>query len=138
MENATKALLIAAAVLVAILIISLGLVVYNMSAETVQSVDLSSQEVQAHNEQFTRYLGDSQRGNQVNGLLSQVLTNNTTQTDDGRKVIVYFNKGTNTEVLLAATQTTSAKKVDTGKTYNVFEKRDEKSSLITEIYIVQN
>ena len=36
MENATKALLIAAAVLVAILIISLGLVVYNIAAETVK------------------------------------------------------------------------------------------------------
>ena len=33
MENATKALLIAAAVLVAILIISLGLVVYNMACQ---------------------------------------------------------------------------------------------------------
>ena len=41
MENATKALLIAAAILVAILIISLGLVVYNMAAETVQNVNMS-------------------------------------------------------------------------------------------------
>ena len=38
MENATKALLIAAAVLIAILIISLGLVVYNSSAETVKGI----------------------------------------------------------------------------------------------------
>ena len=45
MENATKALLIAAAVLVAILIISLGLVVYNMAAETIGSVNLSQQEI---------------------------------------------------------------------------------------------
>ena len=40
MENATKALLIAAAVLIAILIISLGLVVYNSSAETVKQANL--------------------------------------------------------------------------------------------------
>lgn len=63
MENATKALLIAAAVLVAILIISLGLVVYNMAAETVKgSANLSQQEMQTFNEQFTQYQGDNVRG----------------------------------------------------------------------------
>lgn len=137
MENATKALLIAAAVLVAILIISLGLVVYNMSAQTVQSVDLSSQEVQAQNEQFERYLGDSQRGNQVNAMLSQVLTNNTTQTDAGRKVTVYWGADSSS-VYLASSSTSSAKKVDTGKTYTVTEDRDAKTGLIIGIHIVQN
>ena len=136
MENATKALLIAAAVLVAILIISLGLVIYNMAAETVQSVDLSQQEVQAQNEQFVRYLGDSQRGNQVNGLLSQVLTNNVTQTDAGRKVTVYY--GDTTCVYLASAATSSAKKVDTGKTYTVTDIRDTKTGLITGILIKVN
>lgn len=137
MENATKALLIAAAVLVAILIISLGLVVYNMSAQTVQSVDLSQQEVQAQNEQFERYLGDNQRGNQVNAMLSQVLTNNTTQTDAGRKVTVYWGADSSS-VYLASSSTSSAKKVDTGKTYSVTEDRDAKTGLIMGIHIVQN
>lgn len=137
MENATKALLIAAAVLVAILIISLGLVVYNMSAQTVQSVDLSQQEVQAQNEQFERYLGDNQRGNQVNAMLSQVLTNNTTQTDAGRKVTVYWGADSSS-VYLASSSTSSAKKVDTGRTYAVTEDRDAKTGLIMGIHIVQN
>ena len=137
MENATKALLIAAAVLVAILIISLGLVVYNMSAQTVQSVDLSQQEVQAQNEQFERYLGDNRRGNQVNAMLSQVLTNNTTQTDAGRKVTVYWGADSSS-VYLASSSTSSAKKVDTGKTYTVKEDRDAKTGLIMGIHIVQN
>ena len=137
MENATKALLIAAAVLVAILIISLGLVVYNMSAQTVQSVDLSQQEVQAQNEQFERYLGDNQRGNQVNAMLSQVLTNNTTQTDAGRKVTVYWGTDSSS-VYLASSSTSSAKKVDTGRTYAVTEDRDAKTGLIMGIHIVQN
>lgn len=137
MENATKALLIAAAVLVAILIVSLGLVVYNMSAQTVQGVNLSQQEVQAQNEQFERYLGDNQRGNQVNAMLSQVLTNNTTQTDAGRKVTVYWGADSSS-VYLASSSTSSAKKVDTGKTYLVTEDRDAKTGLIMGIHIVQN
>ena len=51
MENAVKALLIAAAVLIAILIISLGLVVYNKASETANNAgDLSEYEIQQHNE----------------------------------------------------------------------------------------
>ena len=69
MENATKALLIAAAVLIAILIISLGLVVYNTSAETVNSANLSQQEVQSANEKFARYNGEIKRGSEVNAMV---------------------------------------------------------------------
>ena len=76
MENATKALLIAAAVLIAILIISLGLVVYNSSAETVNQANLSQQEVQAANEKFTRYNGQHKRGSEVNALLNTALSAN--------------------------------------------------------------
>ena len=88
MENATKALLIAAAVLVAILIISLGLAVYNKAANATSNADLSSQEIQAQNEKFTRYNGSNKRGSEVNALLQTVLTNNRNQTEDGRKVEV--------------------------------------------------
>ena len=76
MENATKALLIAAAVLVAILIISLGLVVYNSSAETVNQANMSQQEVQSSNEKFTRYNGQNKRGSEVNAMLNTVLSAN--------------------------------------------------------------
>ena len=91
MENATKALLIAAAILIAIMIISLGLVVFNMGKETVSNINLNAQEIEAHNNKFTPYEGTSKRGNQVNALLNTVLTNNTTLTEDeaGQKVTVY-------------------------------------------------
>ena len=57
MENAVKALLIAAAVLIAILIISLGLVVYNRASETVNSAgDLSEYQIQQFNEKFLKYV----------------------------------------------------------------------------------
>ncbi len=141
MENATKALLIAAAVLVAILIISLGLVVYNMAAETVQSVNIDETEIQAHNEKFTRYEGEAKRGNDVNGLLNQALNYNMAQTDDAKKVQISYKgsgAGAATEVLLYTSQKTSAKKVDTGRTYKVVGIRDTVSGLITKIEITQN
>ena len=83
MENATKALLIAAAVLVAILIISLGLVVYNMASETIDSVNFSGQEVTAFNDKFTQYEGKKVRGSEVNAMLRTVLNSNMQSNADG-------------------------------------------------------
>lgn len=77
MENAVKALLIAAAVLIAILIISLGLVVYNKASETVNNAgDLSEYEIQQHNEKFTKYQGDNVSGADVNALVTTVYNYN--------------------------------------------------------------
>ena len=83
MENATKALLIAAAVLVAILIISLGLVVYNMASETINSVNFSGQEVTAFNDQFKQYEGDNVRGSEINAMLNTVLSANMKSRSEG-------------------------------------------------------
>ena len=139
MENATKALLIAAAVLVAILIISLGLVVYNMAAETVQGVNMSETEIQAHNDKFMRYEGTAERGSQVNALLQTALTNNLDATNEGEKVIVEYKEGsTATTTLVAASQSSSPKKVDTGATYTVTAIYDNSSKLITKMIVVKN
>ena len=83
MENATKALLIAAAVLVAILIISLGLVVYNMASETIGAVNFSGQEITAFNEQFIQYQGQHVRGTEVNAMLNTVLSSNMKSRSEG-------------------------------------------------------
>ena len=57
MENATKALLIAAAVLVAILIISLGIGIFNMSSEQIDNAgDLTEYQVQTFNDKFRKYV----------------------------------------------------------------------------------
>lgn len=137
MENATKALLIAAAILVAILIISLGLVVYNMAAETVQGVSLSDTEIQAHNDKFIRYEGEAQRGSQVNAMLQTVLTNNMNETNEGKKVTVYSSTDSST-VLLSTASTTSPSRVDTGASYHVWVEYDPNSRLITSIHAVKN
>lgn len=130
MENATKALLIAAAVLVAILIISLGLVVYNMAAETVNnSANLSEYEIQSFNEKFTRYLGTNVSGTNVNAMINTVFNHNLAQEDEGRKVKI---SGT---VTLDVSQTTSPSKVDTGKRYKIEAVYDSSSKLINEIKV---
>lgn len=58
MENAVKALLIAAGVLIGIMILSLGVSLYaslNSYVESVQE-DIATTEIQKFNEQFTRYI----------------------------------------------------------------------------------
>ena len=139
MENATKALLIAAAVLVAILIISLGLVVYNMAAETVNnSANLSEYEIQSFNEKFTKYLGENMSGTTVNAMINTVFNHNLAQEDEnaGRKVSVEVD-GT-TIIDRTDTQAVSPSKVDTGKRYTVTATYDPTSKLIDVITVEEN
>lgn len=138
MENATKALLIAAAVLVAILIISLGLVVYNMAAESVNNnSSLSAQEIQAFNDQFTQYEGDNVRGTRVNSLLKTALNNNITQQQEGNegKIVSITAKSCTVAINLSEKTTTKA---DSSKMYKVVVKLDGPGGLVKTIEITQN
>ena len=141
MENATKALLIAAAILIAILIISLGLVVYNMAAETVQNVNMSDQEIKAFNDQFTRYEGTTQTGSTVNALVQTVLTSNMKYaadegaTDDSNPKLVEIDGGV---CDLSKTDTQSPAKVPTGKRYTIKCTYTQATGLINLITVTEN
>ena len=127
MENATKALLIAAAVLVAILIISLGLAVYNKASNATDSADLSSTEIQAQNEKFLRYEGTNKRGSEVNALLETVLNSYLTS---GTEVTIAGNSG-------AAIDGNSITKVNTSGLYSITCTRDG-NGVVTSITINSN
>lgn len=135
MENATKALLIAAAVLIAILIISLGLVVYNNSANTVNQANLSSQEIQAQNEKFTRYNGKNKRGSEVNSLLQTALNYNLNTTDEGNKVTVTGKSGAPS---LATTATSITTQADTSALYTIEVKYEGAGGLVSEVIVTKN
>lgn len=92
MENATKALLIAAAVLIAVLIISLGIVVYRMASQTIDSVNFSGQEITAFNDQFTQYQGQHRRGSEVNAMLNTVLASNMKSSSEGLTIATDSSK----------------------------------------------
>lgn len=137
MENATKALLIAAAVLIAILIISLGLVVYNTSAETVKSANLSQQEVQSANEKFARYNGENKRGSEVNAMLQTVLNANidaTAANETGRQVSVTLD---NSEIL-SKTAKSITKQADTSKLYKIEVQYNGNGGLVDKIVVTTN
>ena len=82
MENATKALLIAAAILIAIIIISLGIAVVTKGQESVNNIDLSDAEAAAFNAKFKAYEGANVSTSDVNAMVSAVISHNQNNPDN--------------------------------------------------------
>lgn len=96
MENATKALLIAAAVLVAIIIISLTLSIVQQNSDVIADANPSEAEMAQFNQKFTTYEGSNISTAQANTLIETVLSHNAqeTNTGDARYVAIsYTPKG---------------------------------------------
>ena len=75
MENASKALIIAGAILLAILIIALGVYIFNQARSATNMDDLSNQQVEAHNATFQNYEGTI-NGTQAKALIDAIRNNN--------------------------------------------------------------
>ena len=79
MENATKALLIAAGVLIGIIILSMLLLGYNQISNYYQqqSDNLSLRQIVELNKKFTNYDGKTIRGNEMLSVINSVVDYNT-------------------------------------------------------------
>ncbi len=89
MENASKALIIAGAILLSILIIALGVFVFNQAKSSIGNTGLSDQEVAAFNSKWESYEG-TQLGSSVRSLVTQVNNYNRT-VNDGRYITIREN-----------------------------------------------
>ena len=74
MENASKALIIAGAILLSILIIALGIYVFNMSKNATNTDQLEELEISEFNSPFMDYEGRVM-GSNVVALLDKVVSN---------------------------------------------------------------
>lgn len=126
MENATKALIIAAAILIAIVLISLGVFVLGQGNTMVQeNSDLSDVEVSTFNSKFEPYLGGNVSGTKVKQLVNAVKQNNLNNTDDSRKITLTTGVATGatagvTAPILGTDNTKyDATKILTGNSYEV-------------------
>lgn len=117
MENASKALLIAAAILIAIVLITFGVIVLGQGSEIINNTSMSETEVTTFNAKFTGFQGEKVRGSKVNTLLNTVLQNNLAQDDDGMKVAI-GSDGSQSDWLSTGASSLD-KKADTGKVYKV-------------------
>jgi len=127
MENASKALIIAGAILLSIVLITLGVVIIGRGQEAVDKANIDDQVVSTWNQKFTQYAGNSVRGTNVNILINAVLSSNATCNSNGETDKFIKIKSTNpatTEetVTLNATGTNyteSCDKVNVNSKYKV-------------------
>ncbi len=119
MENASKALIIAGAILLAILLISLGIMIFNQAQDTVTNSGMTEAELTSFNNKFLKYEGD-QKGSMVKSMIQDVKSSNA-NASDGHKVTVVLTgtagKAGVTNVDSTDLQTTSV--IDSKHTYNV-------------------
>ena len=136
MENASKALIIAGAILLAILIISLGIMIYNQASGVVNNNAMTEVEISSFNTRITQYTGTNVRGAQVNALLNQIQQNNVTYQDDSSRQVAIKsaltgNAGTENTLKGNSNYT----RAETGTTYKVECTMDEDTGLVNKITI---
>lgn len=123
MENASKALLIAGAILIAILLIGIAMMVFgNINGITgIVGQQVGTMEIQAFNKQFEQYAGENVSGSNVKTLVSNINASNATYADDASKQIgagagsVVTETGTSPKVLSGSIGTNYRYKVSFGK-----------------------
>lgn len=140
MENASKALLIAGAILICILLIGVGMLIYNGAINNIDDGIASMDEnaKQAFNIKFTQYEG-KKSGSNVRALIGNIITSNSTyQEVEGKLVELVIEeasfKPTTSDLKM---NEMSAKKatINTGAYYNVTIEYNTKSGLVNKVVV---
>ena len=92
MENASKALIIAGAILLSILLISLGIMIFSQAQDTVNNSGMSQAEINTFNSQFTKYEG-TRKGSEVKSLIGEVIASNADETHKNNKIEISVTIG---------------------------------------------
>ena len=94
MENASKALLIAASILIAIILIAVAVKTINSTQGTTDSLEqtMSATEVEMFNNKYTKFVGSNKTSSEVIALVNQLIVNNS-RNERGVGIIVE-NTGT--------------------------------------------
>ena len=91
MENASKALIIAGAILVAILLISVGVIIIR-NANIDPSSTFSEMEISQFNEKWTKYESPKQSASQVKALISAIAASNSAEGATSNADLKYVKK----------------------------------------------
>lgn len=116
MENASKALIIAGAILLSILIIGLGMMIYQQATSAVEDTGLDAQKIQTYNSDFTSYIGENIKGTDVRSLFEVVKNHNLAEDDkttDNPRIVTLNGK------IDAAELDTEKRAIKTGARYDV-------------------
>ena len=131
MENASKALIIAGAILLSILIIGLGMMVFNNAKNALTSANLDQEQIDAFNSKYESYIGEDKRGTDVRTLCSTVSSSNATAEDENKITIVYSGTNYKTQSELLGLRD----KIKNGLRYKVSAEYNDDTHLINKITI---
>ncbi len=140
MENASKALIIAGAILIAIVLIAVGvLVVNNMNEPVEQGVEgMTDQAKQIFNRKFESYQG-TQNANNVRALLSAIRVSNESDTQIHKVQVTYKSDESTSNITNTTDEdkiTTAQEDITTDATYTVEFGYD--SGVITSVTITSS
>lgn len=107
MENASKALIIAGAILLSIAIIGIGMYIYTTAQQTIQSANMSQQEITTYNSEFIKYEG-TQNGSNVKALLQTIRSHNSVNADEISKCITVVQNDTGIDNVIEADEAGSS------------------------------
>ena len=137
MENASKALIIAGAILLSILIIGLGMFIYQQAAGAMDGANLDPQKANAYNQEFMSYAGTISGAN-ARSLYSTIASHNRVKVDDySQQVTLTIDAGDLDEATLFepdADVTMPANTLKAAQTYHV-TLQNNKSGYITKCNI---
>ncbi len=136
MENASKALIIAGAILLSILIIGLGMYIYTQAAGAMDGANLDPQKAEAYNREFLNYAGTNVSGTRARSLYTAIAAHNRANSGDATLQIALTIGGTAFEDNATQAATEEAKQLPSntlkaGLTYVVSFAYDPNSGFIT-------
>lgn len=140
MENASKALIIAGAILISILIIAIGMYIYTNSESSIRNAtsQMSTQEKSAFNQTWYTYEG-SQLGSNCRALIAQIISSNSTNVNEASKLISLKVDGETVtpEInnIQSEAMTELRNTIDLRHTYTVTTNQNETTGLVDEIVI---
>lgn len=142
MENASKALLIAGAILICILLIGVGMMVYQGAQSTVEEGLLNMDENQKRmfNSKFVDYEGDRVSGSNVRALIRNVMSSNGANSEiEGKLVSIDGDKKfePTAEDLQTNAMSAYSAQINTGATYKVVLEYSN-ASLVNKVIITRN
>ena len=133
MENASKALIIAGAILLSILLISLGIMIFNTAQDTTKNSGMTQAQVAAFNNKFSKYEGTI-KGSEVRSLVQEVIASNGDDKNKNAKRTISIKSG-QTEIV--SNITANSESILTTKSYKVKMSAYNGDGTIKEITITE-
>lgn len=133
MENASKALIIAASVLIALVLIVMAVSIVRSTQDTQDSVKttMDATEIATFNNKFTAYCGQNKSAAQVKALANVVVSNNATSGNSVKMIILGIEYDQAEDIInYAATLG--------GTTYDVMPILNVNTGLVKEIKITEH